>query len=184
MGKCIISRRFSVRLDWRSCGSDTRKNRRLLLQRVKWRNHIQDLMHPPWSFLARGQSMRGARSVDSMHCWFIALWISCIYDHFVNNNVSFWLFFYYLVNRSTRWSALCQRLTMLFWYGTHNVVFFLHLQQPHTNLTLDQLQQQLLIHSAFEHLNIFSLPATIMYFMMYVYTLRFTCRLLQKCQGT
>ena len=100
---------------------------------MKWRNHIQDLMHPPWSFLARGQSMRGARSVDSMHCWFIALWISCIYDHFVNNNVSFWLFFYYLVNRSTRWSALCQRLSMLFWYS--QCCFFLHLQQPHKSHT-------------------------------------------------
>lgn len=86
MGKFFF--RVVSRLDRRSCGIDARQ-KKIVVARVKWRNHIQDLMHPPWSFLARGQSMRGARSVDSMHCWFIALWISCIYDHFCQQQCFF-----------------------------------------------------------------------------------------------
>ena len=174
----FFSCRFSVRYR-RSCGIDTRK-KKIVVTRVKWRNHIQDLMHPPWSFLARGQPMRGARSVDSMHCWFTALWISCIYDHF---STTVFLFYYCfsstcgnLVNLVKRADSKIDnvvfilKLVSLFY-------FFLHLsctQLPHINLTLDQLQQH--YYSAlvqkdvilFDHLKLFHCrQSCFINFMMY-----------------
>lgn len=171
--------RVVSRLDWRSCGSGTRKKKKIVVATSEMKKSYSGFNASALVVLGK-RPVNAWSSFSGLHALLIYSSLNFMHLRSLCQQQCFFLIVFLLLGEPVH-SMKCavSKIDDAF-FGTHNVVFFYILQQPHTNLTLDQLQQQLLIHSAFEHLNIFSLPASIMYFMMYVYTLHFTYRLLQK----